>query len=283
MRITRQDVKKVPPGRHNADPGLYLIVSKDGRSRHWSFRYTKPATGKVTEHGLGSVDVLAFEEARDKAHECRKAVAQGKDPVEVKRAERRAKTTFADMVTAFIALKRPGWRTEKHGVSMRKLLINHASALATKGISTITSDDIAAALLPLWSRAPDQGKRTLSAIRQVFDVAIGHGHCVTNPAHWRFMKHRLPNHRAAVKHHVAMNYTNVPGFVRRLHIEQQRHAVLSPYVIEFLMLTACRANEVIKMQWVEVDFNNKLWTVPALRTKTAREHKCHCRVVHWNS
>ena len=47
----------------------------------------------------------------------------------------------------------------------------------------------------------------------------------------------------------------------------------SPYVIEFLLLTACRANEVIRMPFSEVDFRAKLWIVPATRTKVVREHR----------
>jgi integrase len=285
MRITRQpQVLTAQPGRrkkdgqpcagrHNADPGLYLIVSADGRSRRWAFRYTKRTTGKPTEHGLGSADVLTLAEARDKAHECRKAVAKGEDPIEKKREERRAKTTFAEMVTAFLGLKESEWRTQKHGEDIRRLLTNHAGPLATKSVSSITADDIEAALRPLWTRSSDQGKRTLSAIGRVFDYAMAHGHCVANPADWRRMKYRFPNHRAAVKHFAAMDYIKVPEFVRQLHIEQERNTALSPYVIEFLLLTACRANEVIRMQWVEVDFDAKVWVVPASRTKVGREHR----------
>lgn len=70
-----------------------------------------------------------------------------------------------------------------------------------------------------------------------------------------------------------MEYTKVPDFIRQLHIEQQRNDALSPYVIEFLVLTACRSNEVTRMKWAKVDLENKIWTVPAGMTKSYREHR----------
>jgi hypothetical protein len=210
MRITSQTgVQKAPPGRHNAGRGLYLIVSPDRQSRRWAFRYTKPSTGRVTEIGLGGADLITLAEARDKAHDYRKAVANGLDPVEAKRDQRRLQITFAAMADAYIAVKRPGWRSESHSNKFRRLLNTYASSLATKHVSTITADDVEAAVRPLWDRAPSQGKRALMAIRQVFDYVIAKGHRIaTNPADWRIMKYRFPNgYRGS--HYTAMDYARV--------------------------------------------------------------------------
>jgi Arm DNA-binding domain len=176
----------------------------------------------VTELGLGSAALLSLQEARDEANDYRKAVRKGEDPVEQKRDRRRTQITFAEMVSAFIAVKQPGWRSASHWETMRRLLNDHASRLAAKSVSTMTADDIEAAVRPLWCRSPDLGKRTLSAISQVFDYAVSKGHCVINPADWRRMKYRFPNHRAVVKHFTAMDYTEVPDFVGQLRAEQSR-------------------------------------------------------------
>ena len=39
------------------------------------------------------------------------------------------------------------------------------------------------------------------------------------------------------------------------------------------MLTATRTSEVLQAQWVEVDRPGALWTIPASRMKTRREHR----------
>jgi hypothetical protein len=45
-----------------------------------------------------------------------------------------------------------------------------------------------------------------------------------------------------------MDYAHVPAFMKRLHRAQEQKWALSPYAIEFLILTACRATEVTKMR-----------------------------------
>ena len=112
----------------------------------------------------------------------------------------------------------------------------------------------------------------LPPINQVFDYAVSMGYRENNPADWKLMKHRFSNQPPG-SHFTAMDYAHVPDFVRRLQIEQRRNVALSPYAIEFLLLTASRLNEVVGMQWSEIDFDNKLWIVPASRTKAAREHR----------
>jgi len=131
---------------------------------------------------------------------------------------------------------------------------------------------IEAAVRPLWSRAPNQGRRTLSAISQVFDYATGLGYCTGNPADWRLMKHRFPRLQNG-KHFAAMNCAEVPAFVRRLRVTQQRHTAFSPFGIEFLLLTACRVTEGAAMRCSEVDWDNRVWTIPASLTKSGREHR----------
>jgi hypothetical protein len=131
MRIsTHTQANKAPPGRHNAAPGLYLIVSQDGQSRRWAFRYTKPSTRRVTELGLGSATVLSLAEAREKAHDYRRVVARGQDPVEAKREQRRLMITFAEMANVYIAIKQPGWRSKSHYNTMTFLLQTYAGPLA---------------------------------------------------------------------------------------------------------------------------------------------------------
>ena len=43
--------------------------------------------------------------------------------------------------------------------------------------------------------------------------------------------------------------------------------------VEFVCLTAARSREVREMVWNEFDPDQRIWTVPARRTKTRREHR----------
>jgi integrase len=61
------------------------------------------------------------------------------------------------------------------------------------------------------------------------------------------------------------------GLSRRAH--QVASEALSPAVIEFILLTACRENEAVAMRWAEIDWQNRVWVLPAERSKTAQEHR----------
>jgi integrase len=88
------------------------------------------------------------------------------------------------------------------------------------------------------------------------------------------MAHLLPRvNGTAARHFTAMPYQDMPAFVRSLRSAQADGEALSPSVIEFIVLTACRENEAVAMQWREIDWQERVWTLPASRSKTGREHR----------
>jgi integrase len=50
-----------------------------------------------------------------------------------------------------------------------------------------------------------------------------------------------------------------------------------PYggIVEFLALTGQRREEVAQLTWDEIDLKNRIWTLPATRTKNAKTHIVH--------
>jgi integrase len=51
------------------------------------------------------------------------------------------------------------------------------------------------------------------------------------------------------------------------------HTGTSALCLELLVLTAVRSGEALQARWVEFDRAHGLWTVPASRTKTGKEHR----------
>jgi hypothetical protein len=70
-------VAAAKPGRCCDGRGLWLVVSHSG-ARKWVFRFS--CCGRVTEMGLGGHGTT-LAEARKKADEARKIVAEGKNPI----------------------------------------------------------------------------------------------------------------------------------------------------------------------------------------------------------
>ena len=50
-------------------------------------------------------------------------------------------------------------------------------------------------------------------------------------------------------------------------------AGIAARALEFTILTAARTNEVIGAKWSEVDFKERVWTVPAERMKARKAHR----------
>jgi Arm DNA-binding domain len=112
-KMTARAVAAAKPGRYCDGRGLWLVVSPSG-ARKWVFRFT--CCGRVTEMGLGGHGTT-LAEARKKADEARKIVAEGKNPIEAKREARMAsvaKPTFGQCADALLQAKSSEWRNEKH-------------------------------------------------------------------------------------------------------------------------------------------------------------------------
>jgi integrase len=271
---TVKQVQGAAPGRHRVSASLYLYVSPDGHNRRWIFRYTKPATGRVSETGLGSADVVTLAVARAKVFEARRLVARGADPVEQRRSARTAVMTFTSVAADYLAVKARTYRNANSIKNEQLLLLTHAGDLGPKPIADIGTAHIDAALRPLWLASPHQAKRALAACLRVVRYAKAKGLTTTSAADIREdMAHLLPRVNGVKRHFTATPYDQIPEFVCRLRGAQAQGDALSPAVIEFIVLTAARENEVCGMQWSEIDWQEKVWAVPTERMKAGREHR----------
>jgi integrase len=267
--LTYTQILALKPGRHWASESLYVFVAPDSQTRRFIFRYTKPITGKVTEKGLGRLDRdITLAEAKDKRDEYRKLVRDGGDPVDAKRGPVAA-VTFATVASEYIEVQARRFRNPGSTKNVRVLLLRHASDLADVPVANIGTTHIDAALRPLWLTSPDQARRAVAAVLRVLKYAKAKGLSTASASEMREdMSHLLPHVNGTKRHFVAMDYAKVPEFVRQLRIAQKHGDALSPAVIEFLVLTACRENEVCGMQWSEIDWQERVWALPLARDKT---------------
>jgi integrase len=93
-----------------------------------------------------------------------------------------------------------------------------------------------------------------------------------NPARWRGnLDAALPKASkvAKVQHHAALDVRQMGAFVGRLETRRGTGA----RALEFAVLTAGRSGEVRGATWAEIDLADALWTIPAERMKSGREHR----------
>jgi integrase len=278
---SNKDITRMLPGkwRVTGEPGLYLYVSPDGQVRRWIFRYTSPATRKPTETGLDMASAVSLSQAKSKAQGMRKQIAAGVCPIHAKRTERASQVTFKEAADGWIETHKPSWKPGvdgKDGSRMKNaklVLFHHGAPLANKPIADITPDVIQTTLEKLWARAPYQGRRTLRMWSRVLDYAKAKGmRQGDNPADWKGnMEYRFARRRAKDgRHHPALPYEDLPAFIRELRQRQIRG--ISATCLEFTILTCARTSEVLGMQWSEVDWEKRTWTVPKERMKAGKEH-----------
>lgn len=104
------------PGLAADGGGLYLQVGPTG-GKSWLFRFM--LKGKARAMGLGPLHTISLAEARQTALECRKALFEGKDPIEERNSRLTvsgpdAQPTFEWCADAHINAHAPGWLNKKH-------------------------------------------------------------------------------------------------------------------------------------------------------------------------
>ena len=110
-------------------------------------------------------------------------------------------------------------------------------------------------------------------IEAVLDAATVRGYREgPNPAQWKGnLAHILPARTKVrkVAHHAALAFDEMPTFFTAL----QGREGMAARAFEFAILTAARTDEVLGAPWGEINFDTKVWVIPAERMKGGREHR----------
>ncbi|WP_340162636.1 tyrosine-type recombinase/integrase [Neorhizobium sp. SOG26] len=253
--------------------GLYLVAR--GSGRYWIFSFT--FAGARREMGLGPLHTVGLAEARQKAEEARMLIRQGQDPLAAKRESEASPkaVTFGAYADAFVdaAVKAGRWRDAKTEARWRNLLGKHAADIRAKAVGSIGIADVVTVLKPLWGEKQETAEKLREAIERVLDAAKVEGRRTgDNPAAWKGnLEHLLhkPNALLAEKHHAAMPHAEVPAFMKKL----AEVSGVSARALELTILTAVRSGEARGAVWPEFDLEEKLWTIPAVRMKSGKEHR----------
>jgi len=281
----RQVDTETRAGYHADGPhtGLYLQVtsSREKFTRSWIFRYTSPTTLKRREFGLGSTRTRKLADARALSAELRLKILNGADPKDERDKERASaitqranQTTFDEAVIQCMAAKSLEWKNIKHGQQWQNTLATYASPLLGKmPVDQITTELVHRVLQPIWIKKTETATRVRQRIEVVLDWCKARGYCNgDNPARLKgALGELLPRSQKIkkVEHHPAIPYTQINEFVLTL----RKEGGSAPLALEFMLLTAARTGEVVAAKWDEVDFDSMVWTVPAERMKSSKEHR----------
>jgi len=274
-KLTAKQIVSLPPGKHSDGGNLYVRVRKSG-SRQFVVFYR--AGGKQREMGLGGAGAggMSLADARAKAEEIRAGIRNGHDPLAAKAdiPTRASVPTFGEYADAYIASHEAGWKNKKHRDQWKMTLKVYAVAIRNKPVDKITTADLQQLLTPIWLSKNETAARLRGRIAMILDAARVEGHIAIdapNPA--RFQGHLqllLPKYSAANKgHYAAMEISAIPSFIAEL----RRNVSVAALALEFLILTAARTGEALGAMWPQIDFAERLWTLPAGKMKSERVHQ----------
>jgi integrase len=280
MRLTTKRVSRALKvrGRYPDGNGLYLQVSSPGTGS-WLLRYQR--AGKEHYLGLGPLHTVSLKQARERARAARLQLLDGVDPIK-ERKDAKAKRaleaahakTFAQVADQYFEAHGTRWESRKSReqflASMRTYALPVLGALP---IAAVDEAAVLAVLRPIWSSKTVTAGRVRNRIENVLDYAkAGKLRKGDNPARWSGNLEYLlaaPDRIHRRRHFPAVPFQRIGELVTRL---RQVEGVAAR-ALEFTVLTAVRTGETVGATWAEIDFDERVWTIPASRMKASRSHR----------
>ena len=278
VQAKRHPGNRTPAIYHCDSDGLYLRVTPSG-GKSWAFCYM--LNRRSREMGLGPASVITLAEARRKAVEYRRMLVNRIDPIEKRKTEhlqdalRRAKTiSFNECATTYVDTHRAEWKNAKHASQWETTLADYCGPVfGSMPVSAVDTSLVLKVLQPIWTEKAETASRLRARIEKVLDWAAVRGYRAgDNPARWRGHLDQLLaglKRKQRVKHHAALPFSQVGQFIA----EVRKYDGTAARALEFTILTAARTNEVIGARWMEFDLTERLWTIPAERMKSHRQHR----------
>ena len=267
-KLSARQILNAEPGKHEDGAGLRLIVSKKS-SKRWELRFT--FNNKRREMGLGAYPTVSLSDARLRAHEARKLVSQGVDPIKANKAPKIP--TFTEISARYLRSHRNAWSRNHAKAWVRSITTDAKHHLGAKRIDRIDTEDILKTFTPIWNIKPVSAKRLQSRIENILDYASAHQYREQfNPARWKgHLDKLLPNPKrlSRVSHFTAMPYQDCHSLMGEL----QKNESFPSKALQLLILTATRSDEVRYAKWTEINLDDGIWTIPSERMKSGREHR----------
>ena len=258
----------------DSNTGLLLKIYPTG-AKSWIFSYTHPITGKrIPKKTIGKYPFISLSEAREIRDGYKALLAKGIDPFEEQ--ERAKVEEYARSVT----VREIGYKwidaysvIREHKPETRQKILrrleNHLFPLfGDCEISKIKASDVIEKFQPMQ----DDGlietlRRTLKHFIQIMAFALNRDLISHNP-----IAHVLEEFKKKSKmHQPTITPEELPEFLRDL--EKSNTKRQTKLLIKFQLLSALRCNEACRVEWDEIDWENKIITVPALKMKGGkREH-----------
>ena len=273
--LTNNEILKARPQEkdftlHDGD-GLFLLIKTSGK-KLWRFRYQRPRSSSRTNLSLGSYPALTLAAARQMRDQYLSLLAQGIDPQKQQEEVSEQRQIQLDSIFSVVAdrwfqLKSKSVTEDYAKDIWRSLEKDIFPAIGEIPVQVLKARTFVEALEPIKTRgALETVRRLVQRINEIMIYAVNTGLIDANPASGVGMAFEKPKKQ----HMPTLRPEELPKLMRSLSMSNL--SVSTRCLIEWQLLTLVRPSEASGAKWTEINFENKLWTIPAIRMKAKREH-----------
>lgn len=260
---------------------LRVKVAAEGVRKQWLYVYTLPgAGGKRESISLGTFPAVGVAEAREAIREYAKGIRQGINPKTQRDQERSEaalsvqRHTFRNVAKDYWSVHSPTWKNLK----VRAQWIDSWMETYTfpnigdLDVGDIRLADIEKVLRPIWLDKHPTAEKITSAIGSVLEFAAAKGwrdQDLANPCRQTDrLNHLLSQVQRQKEHFPSLHYEDGPAFYADLKAAMvSSNSTAGQLGLEFAILTGIRTNNVLTLEWSEVDWKRRIVDVPALKMK----------------
>ncbi len=274
--LTATEVKNAKPREKeyclSDGQGLQLRILPSG-SKQWQLNYYRPTNGKRANYNLGRYPDVNLAQARKSSLLAKELIAQGIDPQEQKQKKQQEykethENTLENVSREWFEIKKDSITPDYAIDIWRSLELHVFPKLARTPVKDISAPLIIELLRPIEAKGSlETVKRLSQRLNEVMNYATNCGLVQANP---------LSGIKAAFKkpkkeNMAALAPAELPELMNAIaHASIKR---TTRCLIEWQLNTMTRPSEASGARWEEIDVEEKIWTIPAVRMKKRREHR----------
>lgn len=268
---TFRDAKPTEKARKIFDGGgLYLHIEPHG-SKLWRMAYRFEGIQRVLS--FGSYPTISLREAREARADAKRFLAKGIDPSAVKKAEKKARREARKNTFQAVAQERLAkWKAEGDAdatLAKKKWLLDFAiTAFGNRPISAIKTSDL---LRVLEKIEGEKHYETATRVRSIVGAVIRYAIATDRAEHDISANLHRALVTSAVRHHPAITDPRKIGELLRAIDGFEGHT-LTKIALKLAPLVFVRPGELRMAEWSEFNLAERVWRIPAQKTKMRRDH-----------
>jgi integrase len=268
MSLTDAKIRSLKPSdipfKISDSHGLYLLV-KPGGSRHWYLKYR--ICGKESRIALGAYPAISLSDARQQREGIRKLLALNINPATQRAAERGSRTPEAVFKTVALAWHQSNKKWSQNTADrLLASLNNHVfPVIGHLSVSELKPRHFIELLKGIEEKGLlEVASRTRQHLSNIMRHAVHQGLIDSNPAASLDGVTMPP----VKHHHPALPLERLPELLARIEGYQQGRE-LTRLAVLLTLHVFIRSSELRFARWSEIDFRNRIWTIPATREAIA--------------